>query len=129
MHCRTALIVACAASAVCAVAASAQTPLSRSEAVQTALDRGARLGVARADTSVANAALIAARVLPNPAVSASYSGANPNYHFSVDVPIAFPRLRQMQIRSAQLGLQAAELRFQVARATIALDADTTYTHA
>ena len=129
MHCRTALIVACAASAACALSAAAQTPLSRSEAVRTALDRGARLGVARADTSVANAALIAARVLPNPNLAASYSAANPNYHVSVEVPLAFPRLRQMQIRSAQLGLQAAELRFQVARATIALDADTTYTHA
>jgi cobalt-zinc-cadmium efflux system outer membrane protein len=105
------------------------TPYSRTTAVQTALDRGARLGVARADTAVASAALIAARALPNPSLAASYSKARPRYHFSVDVPLDFPMLRQLRIRAAQVGVQAAGLRYQFARATIALDADTTYTHA
>ena len=65
--------------------------MARSDA---ALDRGARLGVARADTAVASAALITARALPNPSLNASYSKSVPNYHVSVDIPIDFPMLRQ-----------------------------------
>lgn len=108
---------------------SQATPYSRAAAVETALQRGARLGVAQADTAVAGAALIVARARPNPTVSASYSKARPRYHFTADVPIDFPMLRQLRIRAAEVGVQAAQLRFQFVRATIALDADTTYTHA
>lgn len=131
MRFRTALILACAAPAV---PLSAQNPprsstLTRADAVQTALERGARLGMARADTAVANAALIAAREVPNPSITANYSAATPNYHLLADVPIDFPWLRRLRVQSAQVGLQAAQYRFQFARAMIALDADTTYTHA
>ncbi len=115
---------------VCAAPLGAQgTPFTRSDAVQTALDRGARLGVARADSVVAVASLITARARPNPSASATYSAAVPNYHFIVDIPIDFPALRQLRVRSAELGVEAARLRFQFARAMIALDADTTYTRA
>jgi cobalt-zinc-cadmium efflux system outer membrane protein len=38
-------------------------------------------------------------------------------------------LRNLRVRSAQIALDAARLRFQFARAVVALDADTTYTHA
>ncbi|HEX3866618.1 MAG TPA: TolC family protein [Gemmatimonadaceae bacterium] len=126
MRLRIAVVVACA---VRAASTAAQTPLSRIDAVRGALDHGARLGVARADTAVANAQLIAARALPNPSVSGSYSRSYPNYHFSADIPIDLPGRRQTRIRSAALALQAADLRFQFAHATIELDADTTYTHA
>ena len=94
-----------------------------------ALERGARLGVARADTAVANAALITARARPNPSLTANYSKALPNYHVIADVPFDFPTVRSLRIRSAQVGLEAAQLRYRLARATIELDADTTYTHA
>jgi cobalt-zinc-cadmium efflux system outer membrane protein len=104
-------------------------PLSRSEAVQAALDAGARLGVARADTLVAAAQITAARVRPNPGLSLGYSKDLPNYHVLVDLPFDFPGIRSLRIRSAQLGADAAQLRYQYARATIALDADTTYTSA
>ena len=103
--------------------------LTRAAAVRTALERGARLGVAQADTAVASAQLIAARALPNPTLTATYSKAFPTQHLSVDVPLDFPMLRQLRVRSAQTGIQAAQLRYQLARATIALDADTTYTRA
>ncbi|HEY4219444.1 MAG TPA: TolC family protein [Gemmatimonadaceae bacterium] len=103
--------------------------MTRADAVQAALEHGARLGVARADTAVANAALITARARPNPSLSATYSAATPNYHLIADVPIDFPWLRRLRVQAAQLGLEAAQYRFQYARATIALDADTTYTHA
>lgn len=127
MHLRTALIVACAVHA--APIAGQLTPMTRAAAVATALDRGARLGVARADTAVAGAQLITARALPNPSLSASYSKSFPQYHVTADIPIDLPPLRSLRVRSAQIGLDAARLRFQFARATIALDADTTYTHA
>lgn len=103
--------------------------LSRRDAVQTALERGPRLGVARADTAVANAAVVAARAFPNPTLSAGASKAAPQYHFIFDVPIDLPSLRNLRVRSAQVGLEAAGLRFDFARAIVALDADTTYTRA
>ena len=115
--------------AIATAAAAQQTPMTRSEAVAAALDRGARVAVARADTAVAAAQLVAARVRPNPSVSASYSKSVPNYHYSFDIPFDFPYIRQLRIRSAQKGLDAANLRYTLARATIALDADTTYTRA
>jgi len=127
MHVRLVLF---AAGAVYATPIIAQTGgLSRSDAVQAAIERGARLGVARADTAVANAGLISARARPNPGLSASYSKSVPNYHVGVDIPIDFPWLRQMRVRAAEFGLQAAQLRYQLVRATAALDADTTYTRA
>jgi outer membrane protein, heavy metal efflux system len=127
MHVRFVLF---AAGALYAAPITAQTTrLSRSDAVQAAIERGARLGVARADTAVANAGLISARARPNPGLTASYSKSVPNYHAGVDIPIDFPWLRQMRVRAAEFGLQAAQLKYQFARATIALDADTTYTRA
>lgn len=109
--------------------AAQATPLSRSDAVQAAIERGARIGVARADTALAKAGLITARARPNPGLSASYSKSVPNHHVGADIPIDFPWLRQMRVRAAEFGLQAAQLRFQLAHATVALDADTTYTRA
>jgi cobalt-zinc-cadmium efflux system outer membrane protein len=126
MHFRIALILACAAHAA---PVAGQTALTRTDAVQTALDRGARLAVARADTAVANAAVIAARARPNPSLTASYSKSLPNYHFNLDIPLDYPMLRQLRIQSAQVGLQAAQLRYSFNRAMIAMEADTTYTRA
>jgi len=127
MRFRIALIVACVARAT--PIAGQLTPMTRAAAVAAALERGARLGVARADTAVAGAQLLVARALPNPTLSASYSKSFPQYHVTADVPIDLPPLRSLRVRSAQIALDAARLRFQFARATIALDADTTYTHA
>lgn len=116
-----------AACALPALAAAQVRPLSRADAVQAALDAGARLGVARADTLVANALVASARTRPNPSLSLGYSKSVPTYHVLVDVPLEFPGIRALRVRSAQLGADAAQLRFQYTRATIALDADTTYT--
>ena len=127
MHVRIFLLAVCALST--APAAAQTTRLSRSDAIQAAIERGARIGVARADTAVANAGLITARARPNPGLSASYSKSVPNYHVGADIPIDFPWLRQMRVRAAEFGLQAAQLRYQLARASVALDADTTYTRA
>jgi len=127
MHFRIAVLMACVV--VAAPMFGQTTPLSRSAAVEGALARGARLGVARADTAVAGAAVIAARAFPNPGLSTSYSKSAPRYHVSLDAPFDLPSLRDLRVRSARAGLQAAQLRYQFARASIALDADTTYTRA
>ena len=85
--------------------------------------------MARADTAVAGAQLVVARARPNPSLSASYSKSVPNYHVIADIPLDLPMLRQLRVRAARLGLEAAKLRFTLARALIVLDADTTYTQA
>src|SRR4051812_35210709 len=99
-----AILAACAFRA--APMAAQSVPLTRAGAIQTALGRGAALGVARAETALANAQLIAARARPNPSLTATYSAAVPNYHLVADLPIDLPGLRQTRIRSAELGLQA-----------------------
>ena len=127
MRLRIAALLACALSA--APVYSQTTPLSRAVAVQTALERGARLGVPGADTAVARAALTTARALPNPNLTGSYSKSVPQYHVGFDIPIGLPRRRSLAVQSATYALQASELRYQFARASVALDADTTYTRA
>jgi len=109
--------------------ASAQTSLTRAAAVQAAIDRGGRLGVARANAAVANASLLAARAFPNPSLSLSYSKDQPSYHGLIELPLDLWWLRRLRVQSAQLGLQAAQVEYQLARATIGLDADTIYTNA
>ena len=104
-------------------------PVSREDAVATAVAQGARLGLARADTAIAYAALLTARAWQNPALSASYSKSLPNYHVTMDLPLDLPRQRRARIGSARAGRLAAQYRFAFERAGAALDADTTYTRA
>jgi cobalt-zinc-cadmium efflux system outer membrane protein len=126
---RASLLSLCILGAAGVHAVRGQAPLTRAQALETALARGARVAVARADTAVARAGLLAARAFPNPSLSASYSKSFPNYHIVADIPIDLPMFRQLRVRAAQLGLEAADLRYALARALIALDADTTYTQA
>jgi cobalt-zinc-cadmium efflux system outer membrane protein len=125
MRSRIILCVVCLSS----TAQGQSRSLSRTQAVEAAMEAGARLGVARADTLVASAQVALARTRPNPALSLGYSKSVPTYHILADIPFDFPGIRSLRIRAAQLGADAARLRYQLARATIALDADTTYTHA
>jgi outer membrane protein, heavy metal efflux system len=124
-----ATVALCATVGVAARASAQQSSLTRAQAVQGALERGTRLGVAAADTAVAAAQLLTARLYPDPSLTASYSKSYPQQHFSVDVPIDYPGLRTPRTQSAQFELDAARLRYRLARATIALDADTSYTRA
>lgn len=123
---RAAITVALCLSALPVVA---QTPLTRAGAISAAFDRGARLGVAQADTAIASAALIAARALPNPTLNGSYSKSVPNWHLSADIPVDFPMMRSLRVQSAQVGLRAAQLKLLFNRAMIAMEADTAYTRA
>ncbi|HEX5971029.1 MAG TPA: TolC family protein [Gemmatimonadaceae bacterium] len=105
----------------------APVPVTRAEAIAAALEHGPRFGLARADTAVAAAALLAARVWPDPTLSAGYSKSAPQFHTSLDIPLELPSLRRTRVSAATLGRTAAQYRFSFERAAASLDADTTYT--
>jgi cobalt-zinc-cadmium efflux system outer membrane protein len=115
--------------AFAAGSASAQRPVTRSEAIETALTRGPRLAAARADTALASAQLLSARLYADPALAFSYSQSRPLYHAVVDLPFDFLGIRSTRTASAEASRRAAALRFALERASVALDADTTYTRA
>ena len=108
--------------------AGAQTPITRDQAIASALDRGGRIALARADTTVASAGLRAAREWQNPSLSATYSKATPNYHYIAEIPLDVVS-RGPRVASARAAREAAQFRFAFERAAVQLDADTTYTRA
>lgn len=109
--------------------ARSQQPITRQQAVDAAVARGARAAVARADTLVGAAQLLSARQWENPSLSATYSKAVPRYHEIIDLPFDITGARAARIRSAEATRLASQYRFQFERAAAALDADTTYTRA
>lgn len=104
-----------------------QEPVTRQQAVESAVARGARAAVARADTLVGSAQLVTARQWDNPSLAASYSKSTPRYHEIVDLPLDLTGARSARIQSAQATRLASQYRFQFESAAAALDADTTYT--
>ena len=121
-----AFVVVCGA--VLGGAAGAQ-PVTRANAIASALSRGARLAVARADTAVARAQLITAGARENPLLAATYSKSPPQYHLTLELPFVLPGVRNLRIESAQANRRAAGYRYEFERAAIAVDADTTFTRA
>ncbi len=109
--------------------ARSQEPVTRQQAVESAVTRGARSAVARADTLVGAARLLTARQWENPSLSATYSKSTPHYHEIVDLPLDLTGVRSARVRSARAIRLASQYRFQFERAAAALDADTTYTRA
>jgi cobalt-zinc-cadmium efflux system outer membrane protein len=112
-----------------AAVARSQQPVTREQAIESAVARGARSAVARADTLVAAAQLITARSWENPSLAASYSKDLPNYHAIVDLPLDITGLRGTRVRAARASRLASQYRFEFERAAAALDADTSYTRA
>lgn len=106
-----------------------QQPLSRADAIDAALARGARSAFARADTLAAAGLLHGARLYPNPSLSSTYTKDLPHYHLIADVPLDLPWLRSARVGAAAAGRDAARFRFAFERAAIRFDIDTTYTHA
>ncbi|MDQ6871592.1 MAG: TolC family protein [Gemmatimonadota bacterium] len=106
-----------------------QQPITRQQAVDVAVLRGARAAVARADTLVGTAQLITAKGRDNPSLALTYATAVPTYHAIVDLPLDISGVRGARIRSAEATRLASQYRFQFERAAAALDADTTYTRA
>jgi cobalt-zinc-cadmium efflux system outer membrane protein len=103
--------------------------VTRADAIEAAVTVGPRLAVAQADTAVALAALITARALPNPTLTATYTKDPPPYHSTVELPIDFPWLRGPRVGSASAARVAAQYHYTFQRAAAALEADTTYTRA
>lgn len=120
----TALLVLLSASL-----ARSQQPVTRQQAVESAVARGARAAVARADTLVGAAQLLTARSWGNPSLAGTYSKSPPNYHAIVDLPLDITGARGARIRAAQASRLASQYRFDFERAAAALDADTSYTRA
>src|SRR5438045_4799038 len=106
---------------------TAQQPVSRADAVTAALARGPRVALGRADTLAALGAARAARALPNPTISASYTKDTPNYHALADLPLDVPWLRSPRIGAAEASREAARHQFAYERAGIVFDVDTSYT--
>ncbi len=79
----------------------AQQRVTRADAVATALARGARVALGRADTIAALGAVRTARALPNPTVSGSYTKDPPHYHALGDLPLDVPWLRAPRIGAAE----------------------------
>ena len=105
----------------------AQQPVSRADAVNAALTRGARIALGRADTVAALGAARTARAFPNPMVSGSYTKDPPNYHLLGDLPLDMPWLRSPRIGAAEAARDAERYQFAYERAAIVFDVDTTYT--
>ena len=108
---------------------SAQQPITRQQAIDAAISRGARAAVARADTLVGAAGLLSARQWENPSLGLTYSKSLPNYHEILDLPLDISGARAARIGAAQATRLASQYRFRFERAAAALDADTTYTRA
>jgi outer membrane protein, heavy metal efflux system len=106
-----------------------QQPLTRQQAIDAAVNRGARAAVARADTLVGSAQVLAARTRDNPSLSTTYSKSTPHYHAIVDLPLDISGARSARINSARATRLASQYRFEFERAAAALDADTAYTRA
>ena len=107
----------------------AQQPLTREEAIRTALGTSVRVTSISADTLAATARLRSARAYPNPTVTVSYSRDAPQNHILVDVPLDLPGIRSARVRAAQAGRSSARFAFLAARAAIELNVDTMYTTA
>ena len=108
-------------------AQQARIPLTRTAAIEMAVSNGVRLPTAVADTLVAAAQLITARALANPMLTASYTRSTPQYHAELEIPLPFPWVRNARVGSARFAIAASRLRYSFARASAALDADTSYT--
>jgi len=109
--------------------ARGQQPVTREQAIDAAVTRGARAAVARADTLIGAAQLLTARSWDNPSLAATYSKAPPNYHAIVDLPLDVTGIRGTRIQAAEASRLASQYRFEFERASAALDADTSYTRA
>jgi cobalt-zinc-cadmium efflux system outer membrane protein len=109
--------------------AGGQLPVTRAEAERAALAAGARVAFARADTALARAQLITARVWPNPTLGFTRSEAVPKRHLNLDIPFDAPWTRGPRLASASAAVRASRLRFLSERAVALMEVDTIYTRA
>lgn len=125
----SALVAGCCALLAASAGAQRTVSLTRAQAVDAAVARGARVAIATADTAAAFAQLVTARAFENPTLTAEHSKDVPQWHFLLDVPIDYPWLRRPRVGAAVAARTASLLRYASERAGAAVDADTTYTRA
>lgn len=121
---RASVFLLAAAPALCA-----QQPVTRAQAVASALTRGTRAAFGRADSAAAAGALHGARLYPNPLLSATYTKDLPHYHVIADLPLDLPWIRAARIGAAASARDAVRYDVAFQRAAIAFDVDTAYTRA
>lgn len=107
----------------------AQRPLSRREAIATALSRGPLVALIAADTARAAADLITAGIRFQPNLQASYTEAAPQYHFIGELPLDGALLRGRRLDVARAAQRSVRNQFAYNRASIMFDTDTGYTRA
>lgn len=109
--------------------ATAQRPVTLADAINSALTRGPRVAVARADSAAAAARIATARAYPNPLAALGYSKSTPNYHFELEQEIEYPFLRAARIRAAQARLRAATYSLGAENSAIRFDVEVAYASA
>ncbi|HEX6807956.1 MAG TPA: TolC family protein [Gemmatimonadaceae bacterium] len=117
---------ALAAAVVMAPSASAQQPYTRAQVVAAALSSQPLIALAGADSATAAAGVSTARAYPNPTFSFQYTKDIPRHHSILDIPLDFPWVRNPRIGAAAAGQEAASLRLELARASVAFVAETSY---
>src|SRR5256886_17289556 len=105
-------------SAVGAPGPVAQQPVTRAQAVEAALARGARAALGRADTAFAAGALRTARALPNSTLSGAYTKDAHHYHYVAYLSLDMPLLRSALFGATASALAAARYGFWFASAAI-----------
>lgn len=104
----------------------APRPVTRKDAIDSALARGIGASRARIDTVAALARATVARALPNPTLSASYSQSAPQLHATVDLPVDLPIFRGLRMRAAEAELAAARLGLRGTEATVRYEVELAY---
>src|SRR5215469_14675590 len=104
-------------------------PLTRGAAIDTALTRGSRVALARADSVMARAQLTMARELPNPVANLTYTRDLPHYHGIFNFPFDYPWVRNARVQAANASYRSAAFRYALERAEARFEVDTMYTRA
>jgi len=112
-----------------AEAVGAQTLVSREAAVDSALRRGTRLVLARADSAGAEALRIGARALPNPQFLSEWTRSYPTNHLSLALPVDVPWLRGPRVAAADAAALAARARFAGERNAVRFEVEKLYAQA
>ncbi len=104
-------------------------PLTRLAAIDTALIRGARLALARADSLMARALQGTAHEYPNPVANLTYTRDEPHYHGILNFAFDYPWIRDARVRAADANYRSATYRYAFERAAAQFEVDTMYTRA
>lgn len=109
--------------------ADALVPMTRSAAIDTALARGSRVALARADSVMARALLATAQEFPNPVANLTYTRDEPHYHGIFNFPFDYPWVRNARVQAATANYRSAAFRYALERAEARFEVDTMYTRA